>query len=339
MTIDDENSIYVGGLPYDATEEELRRVFDLFGSVVAVKIVNDRDVGRKCYGFVTFTNPRSAVHAISDMHGRTIRGRVVIVNEVRTRAGRPNFHRENFRRDTGRDVEWDGDRDRDHVRDRDRYRDRSIERSHDRDRERERDYEFGRDFDRSRDDAFDRGRDRSDHDQEHSRDHDRDWDGDHDMDWGQDREVDKLKDHDADRDKDKKQQSRNRIGGARVDHRRSRELSNSSDEYHQQVRDELDLSIQRHEELQQELLLIEGNLEQKRNLVSDLEKKSKKLEDSLITSKKLTSQRQSLLTKLHKCFLQAQDCTERLKSSEQDLKALTEAAEIDVDEEDGIREI
>lgn len=38
MTIDDESSIYVGGLPYDATEDSVRRVFDSYGEVVAVKV-------------------------------------------------------------------------------------------------------------------------------------------------------------------------------------------------------------------------------------------------------------------------------------------------------------
>lgn len=38
MTIDDESSIYVGGLPYSATEETLRQVFNIYGSVVDVKV-------------------------------------------------------------------------------------------------------------------------------------------------------------------------------------------------------------------------------------------------------------------------------------------------------------
>lgn len=38
MTIDDENSIYVGGLPYSATEDTVRRVFGPYGAIVAVKV-------------------------------------------------------------------------------------------------------------------------------------------------------------------------------------------------------------------------------------------------------------------------------------------------------------
>uniref|UniRef100_A0A6V7QQD1 RRM domain-containing protein n=1 Tax=Ananas comosus var. bracteatus TaxID=296719 RepID=A0A6V7QQD1_ANACO len=56
MTIDDELHLR-GWAPLRRLEESLRRVFDLYGAVVAVKIINDRQVGGKCYGFVTFTNP------------------------------------------------------------------------------------------------------------------------------------------------------------------------------------------------------------------------------------------------------------------------------------------
>jgi RNA recognition motif-containing protein len=70
MTMDDGNSVYVGGLPYDITEEAVRRVFSIYGSVLTVKIVNDRSVRGKCYGFVTFSNRRSADDAIEDMDGK-----------------------------------------------------------------------------------------------------------------------------------------------------------------------------------------------------------------------------------------------------------------------------
>jgi RNA recognition motif-containing protein len=40
MTIDDDRSIYIGGLPYNASEDTLRRVFNLYGSIVAVKVIN-----------------------------------------------------------------------------------------------------------------------------------------------------------------------------------------------------------------------------------------------------------------------------------------------------------
>ncbi|RZR76176.1 hypothetical protein BHM03_00000804, partial [Ensete ventricosum] len=214
------------------------------------QIINDRQVGGKCYGFVTFRNPRSAVDAIMDMNGRKIGGRVVRVNEVHTRGGRPNFHRENFHRNADRDEDWERgrERERDHIQDRDHYLDRNNERFRDRDRQRERetDFERGRDFDRARAHSLDRDREDDDHERAWERNRDRE--ADHDMDWNGDRDLDKNKDHDIDKELDK-------------------------------VKEQLELSIQRREELQKEvfhsLLTIVGEkVEEKQQLVSDLQKKS-----------------------------------------------------------------
>ncbi|CAO2840759.1 unnamed protein product [Amaranthus hypochondriacus] len=38
MMVDDENSIFVGGLPYECTKAQLRRAFELYGSIVSVKV-------------------------------------------------------------------------------------------------------------------------------------------------------------------------------------------------------------------------------------------------------------------------------------------------------------
>ncbi|XP_043699615.1 serine/threonine-protein kinase fray2 [Telopea speciosissima] len=333
MTIDDENSIYVGGLPYDSTEETLREAFHYYGSIVAIKIINDREVGGKCYGFVTFTNPKSADNAIHEMNGRTIGGRVVRVNEVKARGGRPNFHRENFRRDSERDVEWDRgrDRDRNYDNNRDRYRDRYNDRSRDRDRDREREYEDSRDHDRTRDHFLDQDRDRDleDNEQERNKSRDHDWERDHDIDRDHDREMD-SDDHDRSKDTDKDLQSRIRTGSKICD-RHSRELSsNSSDDYHDQVKEQLEISNQRHEELQKEISQLEEQLKEKEQLVSDLQKKSLKVEDVLATAKKLSSHRRMQLTNLQRCFLQVKDYTGKLKASEQELQALLDTTMIEV---------
>ncbi|RWW90218.1 hypothetical protein BHE74_00000638, partial [Ensete ventricosum] len=250
------------------------------------QIINDRQVGGKCYGFVTFRNPRSAVDAIMDMNGRKIGGRVVRVNEVHTRGGRPNFHRENFHRNADRDEDWERgrERERDHIQDRDHYLDRNNERFRDRDRQRERetDFERGRDFDRARAHSLDRDREDDDHERAWERNRDRE--ADHDMDWNGDRDLDKNKDHDIDKELDK-------------------------------VKEQLELSIQRREELQKEvfhsLLTIVGEkVEEKQQLVSDLQKKSQK-KDIIVSFPTL---------QLRACFIRAQDFAERLKSSEQELQ-------------------
>ncbi|CAI0629072.1 unnamed protein product, partial [Linum tenue] len=175
MTVDDVNSIYVGGLPYSATEETLRRVFSFYGAIVAVKIINDRATRGKCYGFVTFRNPRSVFGAIDDMNGKPIDGRPVRVNSVTTR-GRANFGREQFRHD----VERDRERDYDDVDDRDRYHEQYSDRSreHDRswgpegDREREYEHMHEHEHDRSGDGYMDRDRiqDRVESEQDPGRD-------------------------------------------------------------------------------------------------------------------------------------------------------------------------
>ncbi|OVA06537.1 RNA recognition motif domain [Macleaya cordata] len=339
MTIDDDNSIYVGGLPYDCTEDSIRRVFNLYGAVVAIKIINDREIGGKCYGFVTFTNPRSAIDAINDMNGRTIGGRVVRVNEVKTRGGRSHLNRENSHRDSERDMDMDWDRarerERDHDHDRDRYRDRIHNRSRDRDIERETEYEHPRDHDRSRGrfSVRDRVQDHVHNEQERNINHDRDQGRELDLDSNRDREVDRSNDNER-KDKDNDQLSKSRIGSHFVDGR-SRELSsNSSDDYDDEVKEQLEISIQRHGELQKEISQIEEKFEEKNQLVSELKKKSQKLEDALTSAKKLTSQRQHQLTMLQRCFLQVTDYTEKLKNSEQELQSLVDTAMVDADDGD-----
>uniref|UniRef100_A0A9I9E9S6 RRM domain-containing protein n=1 Tax=Cucumis melo TaxID=3656 RepID=A0A9I9E9S6_CUCME len=70
FTVDNDSSIYVDGLPYDAMKDSFHRIFNLYNAIVVVKIINDRSTKGKCYGFVTFTNPQSTIDAIKDMDGR-----------------------------------------------------------------------------------------------------------------------------------------------------------------------------------------------------------------------------------------------------------------------------
>lgn len=348
MTVDDDSSIYVGGLPYDATEDSLRGIFDLYGAVVAVKIINDRSTRGKCYGFVTFTNPRSAVDAIKDMDGRTIEGRVVRVNGVNTRGG-GRFGRESNRFDVERDVSWERDRERGRDYDPDRYRrrGRNIDLSRDRD--------WSRDRDRSREHDSDKER-VSEHPQDHdlpkdklsdrdpelektSKDnekvldlnHDRGWAKDHEADWSGSRGIDNTDDYDKRLVNDRDQQSR-RDNSLAIEGRTVRDLSSdSSDDYIHELKEQLEISTERFEELKKEISQIEERSGEKGKLVVELQKKSKKLEDALIGAKKRSSLRQVQLTKLHKSFLLVKDYSERLKTSEQELQTLVESTAIESD--------
>ena len=79
-------NIYVGNLSYDAGEQEIRKVFEEFGTVDTVKVIQDRDTGRsKGFGFVEMPNDDEARTAISDVNGVEIAGRAVKVNEARPR--------------------------------------------------------------------------------------------------------------------------------------------------------------------------------------------------------------------------------------------------------------
>ncbi|KAL4331806.1 hypothetical protein GQ457_07G040640 [Hibiscus cannabinus] len=341
MTINDESSVYVGGLPYDATESSIRHVFSVYGAVVAVKIVNDHTTRGKCYGFVTFTNPRSAYDAINDMNGRTIDGRVVRVNEVTTRGGRSNFSRDHPRQsewDKGQDRERERDRDRDRERYRDRYSDRSRERDRSRDHDsgRERGYEH-HEHDRAGEYSMDRdhGRDVEDHMQGESRNHTQDWDRDHELNLDQDKEPAGTNGYRRSIDEDKEQRLKRRNGSSSNDHGRG--LSSDSTDNYNQMKKELERLIQSRDELKTEISLMEGKLGERQQLVLDLQKKSKNLEDALVAAKKLSSRRKMHLTKLHKCFMQVKECREKLKSYEQELESLVDSAMLECEDDVVVR--
>ncbi len=78
--------IYVGNLSYDATEDDLKKVFEEFGEIEAVKIITDRYSGRsKGFGFVTMSNEEEARAAIDALNGKEMMGREIKVNEARPR--------------------------------------------------------------------------------------------------------------------------------------------------------------------------------------------------------------------------------------------------------------
>jgi RNA recognition motif-containing protein len=82
-------TLYVGNLPFSATEAEIRSLFEQHGTVEAVKIVTDRETGRpRGFGFVDMP-AADAESAIQQMNGFEMGGRPLRVNEARERAPRP----------------------------------------------------------------------------------------------------------------------------------------------------------------------------------------------------------------------------------------------------------
>ena len=85
-------SIYVGNLPFSATEDEIRSLFEEFGTVQSVNLINDRETGRpRGFGFVEMEKG-VATAAIEGLNGRDMGGRSLRVNEARERTPRPPRH-------------------------------------------------------------------------------------------------------------------------------------------------------------------------------------------------------------------------------------------------------
>jgi len=76
--------LYVGGLPYQTTNDELKAHFETVGAVTSATIIMDKMTGRsKGFGFVEMENEADADKAIADFDGKDFGGRNLTVNEAR----------------------------------------------------------------------------------------------------------------------------------------------------------------------------------------------------------------------------------------------------------------
>ncbi len=81
--------LYVGNLPYTATDNDLQSMFEAHGAVQSAQVVMDRDTGRsKGFGFVEMETSEAAQAAISALNGQDFAGRSLTVNEARPREER-----------------------------------------------------------------------------------------------------------------------------------------------------------------------------------------------------------------------------------------------------------
>jgi len=81
-------NIYVGNLPWSATEDQIRNAFAAYGEVTSVKLVQDRETGRpRGFGFVEMDD-NGALDAIEALNGKDFGGRSLKVNEARPREPR-----------------------------------------------------------------------------------------------------------------------------------------------------------------------------------------------------------------------------------------------------------
>jgi cold-inducible RNA-binding protein len=78
--------LFVGGLSWGTSSDDLRQAFAKFGVVLEAVIVNDRSTGRsRGFGFVTFEKAPDAMEAVKAMNGAELDGRILKVNQADSR--------------------------------------------------------------------------------------------------------------------------------------------------------------------------------------------------------------------------------------------------------------
>ncbi len=82
-------NIYVGNLPYGATEDEVREVFAAFGQVSSVTLIKDKFTGQpRGFGFIEMPEEGEAQKAIQALNGKDFKNRSLVVNPARPREER-----------------------------------------------------------------------------------------------------------------------------------------------------------------------------------------------------------------------------------------------------------
>jgi RNA recognition motif-containing protein len=91
-------TIYVGNLPFNVTEQDLRALFEAHGAVESVKLINDRETGKpRGFGFVDMAQAEAQA-AIQALNGQQLGGRPLRINEAQERPQRPRQGGGPFRR-------------------------------------------------------------------------------------------------------------------------------------------------------------------------------------------------------------------------------------------------
>lgn len=81
--------LYVGNIPFQASEEELSEFFSSIGQVETVKIIVDMQSGQsRGFGFIEMATEDDAVRAISDLNGKSFMDKTLVVNEARPQRAR-----------------------------------------------------------------------------------------------------------------------------------------------------------------------------------------------------------------------------------------------------------
>jgi cold-inducible RNA-binding protein len=81
-------NIFVGNLSFKTTEQDIRSLFESYGSVDRVNVVTDRDTGQpRGFAFVEMSNDAEGDKAIGSLNGSDVDGRTLNINEARPKTG------------------------------------------------------------------------------------------------------------------------------------------------------------------------------------------------------------------------------------------------------------
>jgi RNA recognition motif-containing protein len=95
--------IYVGGLPYSATESQLQTLFSPHGTVESARIITNKFTGQsRGFGFVEMSTGQEAQRAITALHETQLDGRTLTVNEAKPQGPRAHDGRSGDRGNRGR---------------------------------------------------------------------------------------------------------------------------------------------------------------------------------------------------------------------------------------------
>jgi RNA recognition motif-containing protein len=86
--------MYVGNIPYNATEQDLRELFSEYGEIESLKIMKDQFTDRsKGFGFIEMVNEEDAKKAIATLNGKDFKGKSLTVAEARPQQKRQGFNK------------------------------------------------------------------------------------------------------------------------------------------------------------------------------------------------------------------------------------------------------
>ena len=95
-------NIYVANIPFKASEQELRGLFEEYGEVSSAKIIMDKVTQRsRGFGFIEMADDASARQAINSLNGFNFLGKTLVVNEARPKTDAPRSGGSGFRNGGG----------------------------------------------------------------------------------------------------------------------------------------------------------------------------------------------------------------------------------------------